>query len=120
MSRPVFPDGTTPLHSSIGLSPLVAEVYKPPFGGAFFTFSIIPTVKKLDLSETLSEKNQPLPLVPKHDELGLRVAVFEKLILPMAVENQLRQEDMPVKRVIVFTDMQFDCACDCDPQACHS
>lgn len=35
------------------------------------------------------------------------VAVFEDLILPMALRNNLKQEDM-VKRVFVFSDMQFD------------
>jgi hypothetical protein len=36
-------------------------------------------------------------------------AVFEKVILPMAVENKIKQEDM-VKQVFVFSDMQFDIA----------
>jgi hypothetical protein len=35
------------------------------------------------------------------------VAVFEKLILPMAVENKLSADDM-VKNIFVFSDMQFD------------
>jgi hypothetical protein len=33
--------------------------------------------------------------------------VFEDVILPMAVKNKLKQEDM-VKQVFVFSDMQFD------------
>lgn len=37
------------------------------------------------------------------------VAVFQDLILPMAVENRLTQDQM-VKRVIVFSDMQFNSA----------
>jgi hypothetical protein len=37
------------------------------------------------------------------------VAVFEKLLLPMAVKHKLKKEDM-VKQVFVFSDMQFDSA----------
>ncbi|KAH8692458.1 hypothetical protein GQ44DRAFT_765347 [Phaeosphaeriaceae sp. PMI808] len=37
------------------------------------------------------------------------VSVFEDVILPMAISNNLKQEDM-VKQVFVFSDMQFDCA----------
>ncbi|KUI65176.1 hypothetical protein VM1G_00608 [Cytospora mali] len=106
MGGPLFPDGTCPMDSSIGLSLLIAEVAKPPFGGAFITFSEDPSVQKIDLSKGL---------VDKYDELGQAdwsmrtnfVAVFEELILPMAIENQLKPEDM-VKRVFVFSDMQFD------------
>jgi len=34
-------------------------------------------------------------------------AVFEKLLLPMAVNHNIPKEDM-VKRIFVFSDMQFD------------
>jgi len=37
------------------------------------------------------------------------VAVFERLILPLAIEQKLKREDM-VKQVFVFSDMQFDAA----------
>lgn len=106
MSHPIFPDGTTPMDTSIGLSLLVAEVTKPPFGGSFITFSTDPKVQKIDLTKGLHDKYSELA----RSDWGMStdfVAVFEKLILPMAVENKLSQEDM-VKRIFVFSDMQFN------------
>ncbi|KPM45357.1 hypothetical protein AK830_g1243 [Neonectria ditissima] len=108
MSSPVFADKTTPMESAIGLSLLIAEVTKPPFGGAFITFSSSPKVVKVDLSKSLAEKYQSMVT----SSWGMStdfVAVFEKLILRMALKNNLKREDM-VKRVFVFSDMQFDTA----------
>ncbi|KAM5347865.1 hypothetical protein ACJ41O_007689 [Fusarium nematophilum] len=108
MLGPVFRDKTTPMDSAIGLSLLMAEVTKPPFGGAFITFSATPTVETVDLNKPLAEKYRKL--ASSHWGINTNfVAVFEDLILPMAVKNDLRQEDM-VKRVFVFSDMQFDTA----------
>lgn len=108
MMGPTFPDGTVPMDTSIGLSLLVAEVTKPPFGGAFITFSEKPRVQKIDLSKGLHDKYNEL--VTAHWNMCTDfVAVFEKLILPMAIKNKLAQEDM-VKRIFVFSDMQFNSA----------
>ncbi|GKU07741.1 hypothetical protein FLAG1_10598 [Fusarium langsethiae] len=110
MSYPTFSDKTTPMDSAIGLSLLVAEVAKPPFAGAFITFSSRPTVEKVDLSKTLAEKVS----IMDTSSWGMStnfVSVFENLVLPMATKNNLKNEDM-VKRVFVFSDMQFDDACD--------
>lgn len=106
MSHPTFSDGTCPMDSAIGLSLLVAEVTEPPFGGAFITFSATPEVVQVKVEESFTSK------VSKFIEYGWGyntdfVATFEKLILPMAVKNKVKQEDM-VKRVFVFSDMQFD------------
>ncbi|KAM0563184.1 hypothetical protein ACHAPJ_000900 [Fusarium lateritium] len=106
MFGPVFPDKTNPLDAAIGLSLLIAEVTKPPFSGTFITFSQNPTVEKVDLSETLREKWETF----RSADWGMNtnfVAVFEDLILPMAIRNHVEPEDM-VKRVFVFSDMQFD------------
>lgn len=108
MQYPQFPDGTCPLDTSIGLSLLVAEVTKPPFGGAFITFSTDPRVQKVDLTKGLREKYREMESAEWRMSTDF-VAVFEKLILPMAVENKLSQEDM-VKRIFVFSDMQFNMA----------
>ncbi|UKZ79826.1 hypothetical protein TrVFT333_007589 [Trichoderma virens FT-333] len=108
MSSPVFKDGTTPMHSAVGLSLLVAEVTEQPFGGKFITFHSHPEMKSVDLSKTLHEKVRDI----MGSSWGMNtnfVAVFENLILPMAIEKGLKQEDM-VKRVFVFSDMQFDAA----------
>lgn len=106
MGHPIFPDKTCPMDSAIGLSLLIAEVIKPPFGGSFITFSSDPEVVKLDLSKPLVDKY----LSMSQAEWGMStdfVAVFERLILPIAISNSLKQEDM-VKRVFVFSDMQFN------------
>ncbi|RYP46486.1 hypothetical protein DL768_007319 [Monosporascus sp. mg162] len=108
MTSPVFRDGTCPMDSAIGLSLLLAEVTSPPFGGAFITFSAKPEVQTVDLSLPLHEKYKKL----KDSSWDMNtdfVAVFEDLILPMAQRNKLKPEDM-VKRVFVFSDMQFDAA----------
>ncbi|TGJ78604.1 hypothetical protein E0Z10_g10162 [Xylaria hypoxylon] len=106
MDSPVFRDGTCPMDSAIGLSLLLAEVTAPPFGGHFITFSAAPEVETIDLSKSLHDKVSQL----RQSNWGMNtdfVAVFETLILPMAVRNKLSQEQM-VKRVFVFSDMQFD------------
>lgn len=108
MNSPVMADSTTPMDSAIGLSLLVAEVTAPPFGGAFITFSQDPRVETLNLSSTFREKIRHLEAA----DWGMNtnfVSVFTKLILPMAVQKKVKQEDM-VKRVFVFSDMQFDAA----------
>ncbi|KAH8904693.1 hypothetical protein BR93DRAFT_916346 [Coniochaeta sp. PMI_546] len=107
MMGPEFPDGTRPIHTSVGLGLLMAEVVKGPFGGAFITFSAVPGVKRVDLRRTLREKVEQV----QRSDWGLNtdfVKVFE-LILAVAVENKVAQEEM-VKRVFVFSDMQFDAA----------
>ncbi|KAB5518179.1 hypothetical protein GE09DRAFT_978463 [Coniochaeta sp. 2T2.1] len=108
MQGPQFPDGTTPMHTAIGLSLLMAEVVSPPFGGAFITFSARPTVERVDLTKTLREKIEQLHRASWDMNTDL-VAVFEDLILPMAMANDLPQEQM-VKRIFVFSDIQFDAA----------
>ncbi|KAI0427653.1 hypothetical protein F5Y09DRAFT_315599 [Xylaria sp. FL1042] len=108
MRGPVFPDGTCPLDSAIGLSLLLAEVTEPPFGGHFITFSANPQVQSVDLSQSLHDKFSQLNQSKWSMNTDF-VAVFEDLILPMAVRNKLSQKQM-VKRVFVFSDMQFDAA----------
>ncbi|KAI1015204.1 hypothetical protein LB503_003970 [Fusarium chuoi] len=106
MNGPVFRDQTTPIDSAIGLSLLLAEVAKPPFAGTFITFSEHPRVEEVDLTKTLREKYWAM----HRSEWGMStnfVSVFEDLILPMALQNKLKQEDM-IKRVFVFSDMQFN------------
>ena len=111
MSGPRFSDGTCPMDSSIGLSLLLAEVTKPPFGGAFITFSHRPQVMRVggpDDKRSFKEKVKYIQDSSWSMNTDF-VGVFEKLILPMAIENKISQEDM-VKQVFVFSDMQFDMA----------
>jgi hypothetical protein len=112
--NPKFEDGTTPMDSAIGLSLLVSEVTtSPPFGGGFITFSASPTYVSLGGPQDhrgLVEKAQTTRKATWSKSTDF-VAVFEDVILPMAIRNQLRLEDM-VKQVFVFTDMLFDQAQD--------
>ncbi|KAK0614380.1 hypothetical protein B0T14DRAFT_528411 [Immersiella caudata] len=108
MGSPTFGDGTCPMDSAIGLSLLIAEVTAPPFGGMFITFSESPTVETVDLTKTFQEKVGAL----QNSSWGYSTdfeAVFLRLILPMAVEKKLTQDQL-VKRIFVFSDMQFDSA----------
>ncbi|KAK5106063.1 hypothetical protein LTS08_000179 [Lithohypha guttulata] len=107
MSSPRFPDGTTPMDSSIGLSLLLAEITAPPFGGTFITFASDPTVEKVE-GKTLQEKVRNLESAHWGYSTDF-VAVFQRLILPMAREHKVKQEDM-VKQVFVFSDMHFNSA----------
>ncbi|OJD17286.1 hypothetical protein AJ78_02620 [Emergomyces pasteurianus Ep9510] len=94
-----------PIHNAVGLSLLMAEVTKPPFGGRIITFSEDPSIH---IVEDTSLKNRVTQL--QSSDWGFNtdfVKVFRNLVLPLAVENKVPPEDM-VKRVFVFSDMQFD------------
>lgn len=107
MQDPVFPDGTCPMDSSIGLALLVAEVTQPPFDGGFITFSDRPKMQCVDTPGwTLKQKVDCVLRSPWRMSTDFE-AVFAELILPMAITHKLKQEDM-VKRVFVFSDMQFN------------
>ncbi|EDU50002.1 repeatdomain containing protein [Pyrenophora tritici-repentis] len=107
MNGPTFKDGSCPMDSAIGLSLLISEVTAPPFGGGFITFSESPSY--------VSMAKAPKGLVEQvgymeNADWGMNtdfVAVFEDIILPMAINNKLKQEEM-VKQIFVFSDMQFD------------
>lgn len=106
MFNAISSDGTEAIDASIGLSLLVAEVTAPPFGGSMITFDETPEVFQVNLNQTLAKKYKHIAEAPWGGCTDF-VAVFEKLLLPMAIQNNLRQEDM-VKRVFVFSDMQFN------------
>lgn len=109
MSFKQFRDGTTPMDSAIGLSLLLAEVVDGPFGGHFISFHCDPRLLEVggpSDSRSFREKVEAVRSAP----WGLNtdfIAVFEKLILPVAIENKIKPEDM-IKQVFVFSDMQFD------------
>lgn len=106
MFSPQLQDGTSPMHSAIGLSLLISEVAQPPFQGAFITFSERPSVAQVDLSKPFSEKVASMSQADWGCTTNF-TGVFEDLILPMAQKHNLKQEDM-IKRLFVFSDMQFN------------
>ncbi|OAX84546.1 hypothetical protein ACJ72_01091 [Emergomyces africanus] len=105
MEEPLNRQKIAPIHNAIGLSLVMAEVTKPPFGGRIITFSQDPSIHIVGDS---SLTNRVADL--QSSDWGYNtdfVKVFRQLILPLAVENKVPPEDM-VKRVFVFSDMQFD------------
>ncbi|KAH7073241.1 hypothetical protein FB567DRAFT_196223 [Paraphoma chrysanthemicola] len=113
MSHPQFRDGSCPMDSAIGLSLLISEVTAAPFGGGFITFHENPSYLSIadnDCGKGLVDKVRYIMSTPWGYNTNF-VSVFEDVILPMAISNKLRQEDM-VRQIFVFSDMQFDAAQD--------
>ena len=111
MYGPTFQDKTRPLDTAIGLSLLVAEVTEPPFGGHFIGFSAVPIVYTVGGPADQRSFREKIRYIESSawDMNTNFVAVFEDLLLPMALEHKLQPEDM-VRQVFVFSDMQFDAA----------
>ena len=109
MMGPTFPDKTQPIDTAVGLLLLVSEVTEPPFGGHFIGFSAAPVVYTVGgVSDQRSFREKISYIENSAWDMNTNfTAVFEELILPMALEHKLKQEDM-VKQVFVFSDMQFD------------
>jgi hypothetical protein len=109
MTTPRFPDHTTPMDSAIGLSLLLAELTAPPFGGALITFSTDPAVIRVGGPtdpRPFAEKVAAVRRAPWGGSTDF-VAVFRRLLLPMARDHRLAPADM-VDKVFVFSDMHFD------------
>ncbi|EKM81275.1 hypothetical protein AGABI1DRAFT_36686 [Agaricus bisporus var. burnettii JB137-S8] len=96
---------------AIGLTLMLASLTKPPFNAGFIAFARAPEFVSL---EDLEKKG----LVSVVDMLSRRrwherrskvdlQGVFKKLVLSVAKEHKIAKEDM-VKRVFVFSDMEFD------------
>ncbi|KAF9047611.1 hypothetical protein BJ165DRAFT_1467253 [Panaeolus papilionaceus] len=98
----------SPIFPSVALSLIVATIAKAPFNGGFITFSEHPQFVQLDLTKSLAEQIRAM----ESSAWGMNTdfqAVFLNLLLPLAKKHKLKQEDM-IKRIFVFTDMQFDVA----------
>ena len=106
MLSPTFADGTSPMDTAIALGLIVAQAARPPFANAFITFSSRPAVKKVDPAKGLAGMIETMSRADWSGTTDFH-AVFEKLLLPMAVRNKLKPEDM-VKRLFVFSDMGFN------------
>lgn len=106
MEGPQFADGTTPIHSSLALSILVAQVTEPPFSNAVISFSESPHF--IDLSgSTLQEHSAQI----EKQGMGYNTdfALVFRILLARAVEAKVAKEEM-VSRIFVFSDMEFDTA----------
>lgn len=98
MFSPTFTDNTTPLHSSVALSILVAQVAEEPFKNHVITFSHEPAFYKLDDGVSLAETVQQLQRAP----WGMNTDFLKafRMILDKAKLAKLAPEAM-VKRVFV-------------------
>lgn len=88
---------------SLGL--YFAEKNRGVFANHFITFSATPRLIEIK-GKTLLEKLQYIASYNEVANTNIQ-AVFE-LILRTAVKNQLPQEEMP-ERIIIVSDMEFDC-----------
>ncbi|CAA7260377.1 unnamed protein product [Cyclocybe aegerita] len=95
-----------PILPAISLSLVLAALAKPPFSGGFITFSAHPQFVALDTSQSLAKQIASMSSADWGMNTDLH-AVFVKLLLPLAVKNKVKQEDM-IKRLFIFSDMQFD------------
>ncbi|KAK1256609.1 hypothetical protein QJS04_geneDACA024455 [Acorus gramineus] len=94
----------TPMDVCVALGMLVAELSEEPWKGKVITFSARPQLHVIK-GDTLAKK---MCFVKKMD-WGMNTdfqAVFDR-ILEVAVEGRLEPERM-IKRVFVFSDMEFD------------
>ncbi|KAK1322359.1 hypothetical protein QJS10_CPA03g01489 [Acorus calamus] len=98
----------TPMDVCVALGMLVAELSEEPWKGKVITFSARPQLHVIK-GKTLAKK---MRFVKKMD-WGMNTdfqAVFDR-ILEVAAEGRLEPEKM-IKRVFVFSDMEFDQASD--------
>ena len=104
------PDNSRPLPilPAVALSMTLAQLAKPPFSNIFITFSSKPEIATLQEGAGLAANAASMV----QSRWGMNTdlhAVFVRLLLPLAVEHRVPREEM-VKRLFVFSDMQFDAA----------
>ena len=95
-----------PMEVSIALGLVVSELTAPPFKNRVITFSEVPTWHNV-VGSTLRERVNSLSKAHWGGSTNF-IAVFEMLLLE-AQTYRLRPEQM-IKKVFVFTDMQFNSA----------
>ena len=95
-----------PILPAISLSLLLATLAKPPFNAGFITFSATPKFLQVDLTGSLADQVYFMTRASWGYNTNF-LATFLDLLLPLAVKNKIKQEDM-IKRLFIFSDMQFD------------
>ena len=94
----------TPIEVAISLGMYCADKCKGPFKNHFLTFSSKPHLQEI-VGETIVDKVANMERAGWEMNTNLE-AVFD-LILRTAVDNNMKQEDIPSKLYII-SDMQFD------------
>lgn len=93
-----------PLEVSVALGLLVSELSEEPWKGKLITFSRFPQLQVIQGEDLRSKINSIEQL---HWEMNTNFQrVFDK-ILEVAVEGKLTEDEM-IKRLFVFSDMEFD------------
>ena len=100
--------GPFPILPAVALSMTLAQLAKPPFSNTFITFSATPEIVTLQEGAGLGA-NAALMMQSRWGMNTDLHAVFVHLLLPLAVKHRVPREEM-VKRLFVFSDMQFDAA----------
>ncbi|KAK6343672.1 hypothetical protein TWF730_011262 [Orbilia blumenaviensis] len=95
-----------PIFPALAMTILLSILGKPPFNGGFITFSQEPEYVKLnDLAQLTTNMKMML-----ETSWGMNTdlqKVFTELLLPLAKQHKVKKEDM-IKRLFIFSDMQFD------------
>lgn len=94
----------TPIEVALSLGIYCADKCRGPFKNKFITFSNTPKLVELSGSDIYEKVKNVKPIV---ENTNIE-AVFD-LILKTAVNNKMKQEDLPSKLYII-SDMQFDAA----------
>ncbi|KAK6526088.1 hypothetical protein TWF281_011126 [Arthrobotrys megalospora] len=95
-----------PIFPALAMSILLAKLAKPPFNSGFITFSEKPEYLKLEELASLTENMNMMVGTAWGMNTDLQ-KVFTELLLPLAKKHNVKKEDM-IKRLFVFSDMQFD------------
>lgn len=97
--------GVTALDVANALAIYFAERLHGPYKNRYITFSDSPRYVDLSKADSLLKK---VLIAFKHDEVGSTnvEAVFD-LVLKTAVDNRLRQEELP-RNILIISDMEFN------------
>ncbi|WCJ26793.1 hypothetical protein M5689_008585 [Euphorbia peplus] len=95
-----------PLEVSVALGLLVSELSEQPWKGKLITFSKNPTLQIVK-GDTLLEKINSIERMQWNVNTDFQ-KVFD-VMLEVAVNGKLKEDEM-IKRVFVFSDMEFDVA----------
>jgi hypothetical protein len=110
-------DATSPITCCVALSLLISEVAHPVFRNKVLTFDSNPTWFNLNEDDSLAKKVAHLQSAP----WGMNTDFYSGMqhIVRSCVDAGLTEEELP-KGLVVFSDMQFDCAIRGDMADCMS
>lgn len=97
--------GGIPMEVSIALGLLIAEIQEGAWSRRVMTFSEDPAWFEIPKEGGLKEKVVALSRAPWGGSTDMEKAIM--LVLDLAKENNIKQEDMP-KNFIILTDMHFN------------